>query len=222
MRVVIAGGHGQIALLLTELLTARGDQVAGIIRNPDHAADLAAVGAEAPVLNLETAEPAAVEAVLAGADAAVFAAGAGPGSGVGRKDTVDRAAAGLFAAAAVSAGVRRHLQVSAMGLERANDAAVGEVFGAYLQAKAAAEEDLRGRELDWTILRPGRLSNDPATGRVQLAERVYPGAIPRADVAGVLLALLDEPRTAGRTLELVNGGSSIPDAVAAVVSGPRE
>jgi uncharacterized protein YbjT (DUF2867 family) len=202
MHVVIAGGHGQIALLLTELLVARGDSVVGIIRNPAHASELA--GAEAAVLDLESAAVQDVVAVLEGADAAVFAAGAGPGSGVARKDTVDRAAAELFADACEQAGVRRHLQVSAMGLSRADDPSTGEVFAAYLRAKAAAEDDLRGRELDWTILRPGRLTDDPPTGKVRLSEHVSPGPIPRADVARVLLQLLDDPSTIHQTLEVVS------------------
>lgn len=214
MRVVIAGGHGQIARQLTRLLAGRGDQVLGIIRSPEQTAALADAGAEAAVLDLETATPAEVTDILAGADAAVFAAGAGPGSGLARKDTVDRAAAVLFADAAEAAGVERHVQISAMALDRADDPATGEVFAAYLRAKAAAEDDLRGRELAWTILRPGRLTDDRPTGRVRLAERVDRGSIPRDDVAAVLLAVLDEPRTVGRTLEVVSGETPIAAAVA--------
>lgn len=214
MRVVIAGGHGQIALHLSGLLVARGDSVTGLIRNPAHADDLA--GADAAVLDLESASVDVVADVLRGADAAVFAAGAGPGSGAARKDTVDRAAAALFAEAAEQAGVRRHVQISAMGLDRADDPAVDEVFAVYLRAKAAAEDDLRARDLDWTILRPGLLTNNPPSGLVQLAESVDRGPIPREDVAAVLLAVLDEPRTAGRTLEVISGGIPIVDAVAAV------
>ncbi|MGH3469465.1 MAG: NAD(P)H-binding protein [Thermocrispum sp.] len=216
MRVVIAGGHGQIALHLTALLVARGDSVVGIIRNPAHADDL--VGADAAVLDLESASVDDVAAVLRGADAAVFAAGAGPGSGMARKDTVDRAAAALFAEAAERSAVRRHVQVSAMGLDRADDPSIGEVFAAYLRAKKAAEDDLRARDLDWTILRPGRLTDDASTVRVQLAERVERGPIPRADVAALLLALLDEPRSVGRTLEAISGGIPVAEALAAAVS----
>lgn len=216
MRVVIAGGHGKIALRLSTLLSARGDEVIGIVRNPGHSTDLAEVGAEAAVVDLESAGVAEVENLLRGADAAVFAAGAGPGSGIERKETVDRAAAGLFADAASAAGVRRHLQISAMALERADDSAVGEVFAAYLRAKAAAEEDLRARDLDWTILRPGRLTDEPGTGRVHLAAHTERADVPRDDVAAVLLALLDEPATIGTTLELVSGDTIIADAVAAL------
>lgn len=187
------------------------------MRNAEHTDELDDAGISPAVLDLESATPDEVAATLAGADAAVFAAGAGPGSGVERKDTVDRAAAALFAEAAEHAGVRRHVQISAMALERADDPSIGEVFAAYLRAKAAAEDDLRVRELDWTILRPGRLTDDAGTGLVQLAEHTERAAVSRDDVAAVLLALLDEPRTAGRTLELVAGDTPITDAVAAVV-----
>lgn len=209
MRVVIAGGHGQIALRLARLLAARGDEAVGIVRNPDHVKDLD----NAVVLDLEAASDEQVAELLSGADAAVFAAGAGPGSGVARKGTVDKGAAVLFAHAAERAGVRRHVQISAMGLDRADDPGMDEVFAVYLRAKKEAEDDLRGRDLDWTILRPGRLTNDPATGLVQLADSVPPGAVTRDDVAAVVVALLDSPDTAGRTLELIGGQTPIADTL---------
>ncbi|GAA1967051.1 NAD(P)H-binding protein [Amycolatopsis minnesotensis] len=213
MRVVIAGGHGQIALRLERVLAACGDQAVGIIRNPGHAADLRDSSAEPAVLDLEHAELDEIAEVLKGADAAVFAAGAGPGSGTERKDTVDRAAAALFADAAERAGVRRHVQVSAMGLGRADDPGMDETFAIYLRAKKAAEDDLRARDLDWTILRPGHLTDDPGTGNVHLADSVDIGDITRDDVAAVLAALLDESRTIGRTLELVAGHTPIDEAL---------
>lgn len=213
MRVVIAGGHGKIALLLERALSGRGDEVAGLVRNPDHAPDLAAAGARAIVCDLETSTVDEVAGHLAGADAVVFAAGAGPGSGIARKDTVDRAAAGLLAEAAGRAGVRRYLLVSSMGAGAEPAPGTDEVFAAYLRAKTAAEDDLRGRDLDWTVLRPGRLTDDPATGRVRLAPTVDRGAVSRADVAAVLVALLDTPATAGRTLELVGGDRLVADGV---------
>lgn len=214
MRVVIAGGHGKIALRLEKLLAARGDTAVGIVRNADHAADLRDVGAQPVVLDLEHATVDEVTEVLSGADAAVFSAGAGPGSGVARKDTVDRAAAVLFADAAERAGVRRFVQVSSMGVDGPIDAAeVGEVFAAYLKAKAAAERDLRSRDLDWTILRPGRLTDDPGTGTVHLADTVSRADVPRDDVAAVILALLSDTATAGRTLELVSGDTPIDKAI---------
>ena len=213
MRVVIAGGHGQIALRLTRLLAGDGDEAVGLVRSPDHVADIEAAGGRGIVLDLEHADVPAVAAELAGADAAVFAAGAGPGSGAARKDTVDRAAAELFAKAAEDAGVRRHLQVSGMGLDRADDPGIEPVFAAYLKAKRAAEDDLRGRDLDWTIVRPGRLTDEPGTGRVRLADSVRRGSVSRDDVAAVLVALLTAPGSVGRTLELVGGDTPIADAI---------
>ncbi|TVT32254.1 NAD-dependent epimerase/dehydratase family protein [Amycolatopsis rhizosphaerae] len=216
MRVVIAGGHGKIAMRLARLLAAHGDQAVGIIRDPAQAADLRAVSAEPVVLDLETAETGEVAEVLRGADAAVFAAGAGPGSGVARKDTVDRGAAALFAAAAERAAVRRLLQIGSIGVGRPPRPGTDEVFAAYLRAKEAAEQDLRARDLDWTILRPGRLTDEPGTGEVHLADSVGYGEIPRDDVAAVLLALLEEQRSVHRTLELVGGNTPIDEAVARI------
>jgi cytosine deaminase len=213
MRTVIAGGHGQIALRLERLLAARGDSAAGLIRNPDQAADLTAAGAEPVVLDLESATVEQVAAVLRGADAAVFAAGAGPGSGIARKTTVDRDAAVLLADAAESAGVRRFLVVSSMGADAGADHP-DETFRAYLRAKGAADDAIRARSaLDWTVLRPGSLTDAPGTGRVRLAPSTGRGSVPRDDVAAVLVALLDTPGTAGATLELIAGDDPVGDAV---------
>ncbi|WP_328520842.1 SDR family oxidoreductase [Kribbella sp. NBC_00359] len=213
MRVVIAGGHGQIALRLTRLLAGDGHEVVGLVRNPDHEADLAAAGGQAAVLDLEQVDVAAVAGVLAGADVAIFAAGAGPGSGKDRKDTVDRGAAALFADAAEQAGVRRHLQVGSMGADRADSLHDDEVFTVYLKAKWAAEEDLRSRDLDWTILRPGGLTNDAGTGHVKLADKTGNGSISRDDVALVLAGLCDTPAAIGRTLELIAGDTPVAEAL---------
>ncbi|WP_274561366.1 SDR family oxidoreductase [Streptomyces spiramyceticus] len=211
MRIVIAGGHGQIALRLERLLAARGYEVAGIIRDPEQCEDLRAAGADPVVLDLETASVEQVTEVLAGADGAVFAAGAGPGSGTERKDTVDRGAAVLFADAAERASVRRYLVVSSMGADpqRQGD----EVFDAYLRAKGEADADVRSRAgLDWTILRPGSLTNDAGTGLVHLGASTGRGPVARDDVAAVLAELLETPSTAGLTLELISG--SVPVTVA--------
>lgn len=223
MRVVIAGGHGKIALLLIRLLSQRGGSVVSLIRNPDHAADVTAAGGEPLLFDLEQGTAGELAAALDGADAVVFAAGAGPGSGIPRKDSVDRAGAALLADAAEIAGARRYLLVGSLRVdvedpEWTPPADVGEVFAAYLRAKAASERDLRARELDWTVLRPGRLTDDDPTGRVLLAEPgvVERADISRADVAALLVALLDEPRTARRTLEAVAGDTPIADAVRAV------
>src|SRR5580692_5168531 len=217
MRIVIAGGHGKIALLLERLLAGRGDQAVGLIRNPAHAADVQQAGAEAVVCDLEAASAGDVAALLSGADAVVFAAGAGPGSGVPRKDSVDRGASVLMADAAERAGVRRFVQVSSMGAGQPPGRGGDEVWAAYITAKTAAEDDLRARDLDWTILRPGGLTDATATGRVHLAAPPVPaGTIPRADVAAVIAALLDEPGTGRQTLELVAGDSPVAAAVRSI------
>ncbi|WP_410587390.1 SDR family oxidoreductase [Amycolatopsis sp. lyj-23] len=216
MRVVIAGGHGQIALRLERLLAARGDEAVGIVRNPAHVADLEAVGAQAVVLDLENSDVDTVAEVLKGADAAVFSAGAGPGSGTARKDTVDRGAAALFAEAAERAGVRRHLQVGSIGADNPENPDVTEEFRHYLRAKRAAEDDLRARDLDWTILRPGSLTDDPGTGLVLLAESTGRGPIPRDDVAAVIIGLLETPASVHRTLTLISGEEAIGEAIAAL------
>lgn len=212
MRIVIAGGHGQIALRLERLLAARGDEAAGIIRNPQQSEDLRAVGAEPVVLDLESATVEEAAQVLSGADAAVFAAGAGPNSGTDRKDTVDRGAAVLFADAAERAGVRRYVVVSSMGADP--DHPGDEVFDVYLRAKGAADAYVRSRTaLDWTILRPGMLTNDAGNGQVLLAASTGRGPVPRDDVAAALLELLDTPATAGLTLELISGNVPVSVAV---------
>ncbi|MFI8001896.1 SDR family oxidoreductase [Streptomyces sp. NPDC086010] len=212
MRIVIAGGHGQIALRLERLLAARGDEAAGVIRNPQQSDDLWEAGAEPVVLDLESASVEEVAEALRGADAAVFAAGAGPDSGSARKDTVDRGAAVLFADAAERAGVRRYIVVSSMGSDP--DHPGDEVFDLYLRAKGAADAYVRSRTgLDWTILRPGMLTNDAGTGQVLLTASTGRGPIPRDDVAAVLLELLDTPATAGLTLELISGNKPVAVAV---------
>ncbi|KUH38020.1 MULTISPECIES: SDR family oxidoreductase [Streptomyces] len=215
MRIVIAGGHGRIARRLERLLAAAGHEVAGIIRKPEQADALREAGAEPVVLDMESASLEMVAAVLQGADAAVFAAGAGPGSGVDRKETVDRDAAVLFADAAERAGVRRLVVVSSMGADP--DHRGDEVFDAYLRAKGAADAHVRGKtSLDWTILRPGMLTDDAGTGLVRLEASTGRGPIPRDDVAAAIAELLDTPGTAGLTLELISGSTPIPVATKAV------
>ncbi|MFJ4774627.1 NAD(P)H-binding protein [Streptomyces uncialis] len=215
MRTVIAGGHGRIALRLERLLAARGDEVVGLVRHPEQGDDLRAAGAEPLVCDLESAPVEEVAGHLAGADAAVFAAGAGPGSGADRKDTVDRAAAVLFADAAERAGVRRFLVVSSMGADPGHRG--DEVFDVYLRAKGAADADVLARAgLDVTVLRPGALTDDPGTGRVRLEASTGRGSVSRDDVAAVLAELLDTPATAGLTLELVAGATPVAVAVKAV------
>jgi uncharacterized protein YbjT (DUF2867 family) len=218
VHVVIAGGHGKIGLRLAALLAGRADVVTGVVRNPDHAPDLERVGATPVVLDLESATADELAAVLEGADAVVFAAGAGPGSGVARKDTVDRAAAVQLADAARLAGVRRYLLVSSPGVDEPPAPDRGEVWAAYIAAKKAAEEAIRAAEhLDWTILRPGSLTDEPGVGKVLLAPPPVPhGSVTRDDTATVLVALLDSPGSAGKILELREGESDVLEAVAGV------
>jgi uncharacterized protein YbjT (DUF2867 family) len=214
MEVVVAGGHGKIAMRLLGLLAERGDRARGLIRNPDQAADLERVGAEPVVFDLERDEDLAPQ--LASTDAAVFAAGAGPGSGAERKRTMDYGGAVKLIEACEEAEVSRYLMVSAMGVDRGG---WSEQMRPYYEAKRDADEALRGSELGHTIVRPGRLTNRPGTGRVELGTPLERGGeVPRDDVAAVLLAALYEPRTAGITLDLLGGETPIERAIAALVA----
>jgi uncharacterized protein YbjT (DUF2867 family) len=211
MLVVIAGGHGQIALRLERLLAAGGHRARGLIRNPDHAGDVEAAGAEAMVLDLEREDD--VTPAVEGADAVVFAAGAGPGSGPERKRTVDLGAAVKLIDAARAAGVRRYVMISAMGA--ADPASGSEAMRPYLDAKAEADAALEASGLDHTIVRPGRLTDDPGTGRVAVAERLgRTGEITRDDVAATLVAVLENDATIGRTFEVLQGDTPIAEALA--------
>ncbi len=220
MRIVIAGAHGQVGLRLGRLLAARGDTVVGLVRNPAHEADLRAAGVEPRLVDLERTTVDEVGLALDGADAAVFSAGAGGGSGDARKDGVDRAAASLLADACGVAGVDRYLLVSSMGVEGVRGGATPEGvdpgFVSYLRAKLAAEEDVTARALAWTVLRPGRLTDGPGTGLVAVGPAAPRADVPRDDVAAVLAALLDAPATAGLVLELVGGDVPVAEAVGAL------
>jgi uncharacterized protein YbjT (DUF2867 family) len=213
MDVVIGGGHGKIALRLARLLTARGDRARGLIRNPEHAGDLEAVGAEPVVADLEQLDDLAP--YVEGADAVVFAAGAGPGSGPERKRTVDLGAAVKLIDAAKRTGVRRYVIVSSIGAQ-APEAASGPMRP-YLEAKSEADRALAASGLDFTIVRPGGLTDDPGTGKVELSTELgRRGPIPRDDVAAVLLACLDTPETIGVTFEAFAGDEPIEAAVRAL------
>ncbi|WP_346764642.1 SDR family oxidoreductase [Rhodococcus sp. HNM0569] len=217
-RVVIAGGHGKIARQLIKQLTARGDRAVALIRNPAQESEITAFGAMPVVVDLESASIDDVAAILNDADAVVFAAGAGPGSGVARKDTVDRGASVLMAAAAEKAGVRRFVQISSFGAGEPVPEGTEEVFAAYLVAKTKAEEDLRARTyLDWTIVRPGGLTDDDPTGFVTLSEPpLERGTVPRGDVATVVELLLGAESSYGKTLMLTSGPTPAVDAVEAI------
>jgi uncharacterized protein YbjT (DUF2867 family) len=212
MDVAVAGGHGKVGLRLGRLLAERGDRARGLIRHAEQEDDLRALGVEPVLCDMEGACD-LVEAI-AGADAVVFAAGAGSGSGADRKWTVDYAGAAKLILAARAAGVRRYAMLSAMGTRSPPDG--DEVFAIYLRAKAKADEELRASGLDWTIVRPGLLTDEPGTGRVKAAESVDRGEIPRDDVAATLLAVLDADNTIGKTFNLVGGETPIEDAVRAL------
>jgi uncharacterized protein YbjT (DUF2867 family) len=215
MRIVIAGGHGKIALLLSRLLSDSGHEPVGIIRDPNQAADLAEVGAGFVELDLENSSVAEVAAALIGADAAVFAAGAGPGSGDARKLSLDRDGAILFADAAVAAGVRRFLVVSSVGATTGSDVPDGDM-GVYFRAKGEADVAVQQRDLDWTIVRPVSLTDDSPTGLVTAGPSVDHGSIPRADVAAVLAALLDAESAVRTVFEVTGGRTPIDEALAAL------
>lgn len=211
MNVTIVGGHGQIALLLARRLSAAGNTVRGTVRSPDHVADLAAAGAEAVLVDLE--DPAGdLGAAVAGADAVVFAAGAGPNSGPERKRTVDLGGALKLIDAALAAGVERYVMVSTVGTERAG---VAGAMGPYLEAKLKADEALAKSGLAFTIVRPVHLTDDEPTGAVDVAAHFgRSGEIPRGDVAAVLHAVLEAPQTIGHTFEVMAGDTPVARAVA--------
>jgi uncharacterized protein YbjT (DUF2867 family) len=210
--IVVAGGHGQIALLLHGELRRRGHVARALIRNPEHARDVEAAGAEPVVCDMETENDLA--RYMEGADAAVFAAGAGPGSGPERKQTVDLGAAIKLIRACQAAGVDRYLMISAMGA--ADPTAGPEAMVPYLKAKAGADQALRDSGLAYTIVRPGRLTDEPGTGRVVAGERLERGEITRADVAHVLAACLAIPETIGRTFDVLAGQTPVEDALRAL------
>ena len=221
MKIVIAGGHGKIALRLTRLLAKRGDSVVGIVRTPRHIDDVRRAGGEAVVLDLEHATVDEVAAVLVGADAAVFSAGSGNSATSARRDKMDRAAVVLVMDAAEQAGVRRFLHVSSINVGCAGERGIGEGYAVYLRAKHAAEQHIFARnELDWTVLRPGVLTDGDGDGTVELTagNRVGPkntrfDQVAREDVAAVLEALIDRPDTAGHIYSVVGGGTPIEKAI---------
>jgi nucleoside-diphosphate-sugar epimerase len=223
MKIAIAGGHGQIALLLARQLTDAGHQALGIVRNPAHVADVEQTGATAIVADLEQLDDDDLALRLRGVDAVVFAAGAGPGSGAERKLSVDRDGAVVLADAAVRSGIERYVMISAMGADtydatRAVVPAQDEdaVFQVYLRAKAEADANLRARRLRWTIVRPGGLLDTPPQGTVTVGRTVPRGSIPRADVGAVVMHALLDDTAVGVQFEVTSGDTPIPAALAAL------
>lgn len=215
MKIAIAGGHGTIALHLTRLLADAGHEVASIVRNPDHRADVEDAGATMLVADLEETTPDDLAATIGEADVAVFAAGAGPGSGAERKETVDHMGAVKLVEASRKLGVDHYVIVSSMGADPTH---VGdEVFDKYLVAKGRADDAVRSSGLPFTIVRPTSLTDDDPAGAVTLAESADGGSVTRADVAAVIAALIERAGPGGRTLELTAGDTPIDDAVEAAL-----
>ncbi len=211
MKVAIAGGHGQIALRLTRLLAGRGDEVRGLIRRAGHADEIRAAGGEPVLCDIEHEPVQAVARAVAGSDAVVFAAGAGPGSGAERKWTVDYAGALKL----MASGIERYVMVSTVGADP--DAPGDDVFAAYLRAKGRADAELMASGLAYTIVRPGPLTDESGTGLVELGEGAERRAITRDDTAAVLAAALHEPRLAGRTFVAVGGATPLVEALAPLI-----
>ncbi|HEY0937251.1 MAG TPA: SDR family oxidoreductase [Trebonia sp.] len=211
MEVAIAGAHGQIALRLARLLTARGDRVTGLIRNPEHAGEVSEAGASSVVCDLERASSKEIAAAVAGSDTVVFAAGSGPGSGGERKLTMDRDGAIKLLRAATSARVPRYLMISATGAENPPDG--DEVFAVYLRAKAAADAAVMTSDREWTIVRPGALTNDAGNGHVRVSSTPFSAPATRDDVASVLAELLGDRRSSGRVLYLGSGRQPVGEAL---------
>jgi len=212
MDVLVAGGHGQVGLRLLALLARHGHHARGLIRNPDHAADLTAVGADPVLCDLEQDDP---RPHIGTAHAIVFAAGAGPGSGPERKRTVDLGAAVKLIDAATELGVARYLMLSSMGTEDVEHA--GEAMRPYLQAKRDADEALMRSGLDWTIVRPGRLTDAPGVGTVDLARALgRRGEITRDDTALVLMETLERPNTYRVAFDVLEGPTPVAPALDAL------
>ena len=217
-RIVIIGGHGKVALHLARILTDRGDQVTSVFRNPDHADDVSATGARPIVADIENLDTGALADLLAGHDAVVFSAGAGGGDPA-RTYAIDRDAAIRVIDAAGQAGVRRFVMVSYFGAGPDHGVPEDNSFYPYAEAKAAADAHLRASDLDWTVLGPGRLTLEPATGRIAVGADVgregsETTGVSREDVALVAAAALNDDSTIRRTIDFNNGDLPIPEALA--------
>ncbi|MDT5172366.1 MAG: hypothetical protein QOD02_5747 [Mycobacterium sp.] len=220
-RIVIIGGHGKVALHLARILTERGDEVTSVFRNPDHADDVAATGARPVVADIETLDTDALAELLAGHDAVVFSAGAGGGNPA-RTYAVDRDAAIRVIDAAGQAGVRRFVMVSYFGAGPDHGVPPDNPFFHYAEAKAAADAHLRASDLDWTVLGPGRLTLEPATGRIAVgADAAEKAEVSREDVALVAAAVLHDDATIGRTIDFNNGDLPIAEALAETRARPE-
>ncbi|HAQ60070.1 MAG TPA: NAD-dependent dehydratase [Microbacterium sp.] len=212
-RILIIGGHGKVARLLTPLLVDRGDDVSAVIRNPDHSADVEKDGARAVLADVAALDRDGLAALCTGQDAVVWAAGAGGGD-PDRTYAIDRDAAIRSMDAAQQAGPARYVMVSYFGAGEDHGVPPGNSFFAYAEAKSAADAHLRNSSLEWTILRPSGLTLDPPTGGIDVGGDES-RTVPRADVAAVIAAVLAEPSTARRTIEFNAGSTPIAEAVRA-------
>lgn len=213
MHVAIVGGHGKVALQLHPLLRADGHVPVALVRNDAYRAELEELGAEVRLLDIEAEGEEAFARAFADCDAVVFTAGGGPDGNAVRKQTVDLEGSLKSMAGAVAAGVRRFVQVSAIGVDDQLPPETGAVWRAYVEAKRDADIALRASALDWTILRPGRLTDEPGTGRVALGPAVARGDVSRADVAAVVAAVLQEDASIRRQWNLVGGDVPVAEAV---------
>ncbi|GAC66645.1 NAD(P)H-binding protein [Gordonia soli] len=212
-QVAIIGGHGKIALRLAKILSGRGDDVTSIIRNPDHADEVAATGATPVVADITELDTAGLASVLGGADAVVFSAGAGGGNPE-RTYAVDRDAAIRAADAAASAGIDRFVLVSYFGAGPDHGVSEDNSFYAYAEAKAAADQHLKESSLAWTIVGPSRLTDEKGSGRIQVGgERTESGEASRDNVAEVAAAVLAAPDTARKVIEFNDGETPIAEAI---------
>ncbi len=213
-RIAIVGGHGKIARLLIPLLVDAGHQPVALVRKPEYSAELEALGAEVGILDIEQDGADAFAEAFTGAEAVVFAAGGGPDGNIERKRTVDLEGSLKSIEGARTAGITRFVQISAIAVDQPISADAGDVWKAYVEAKRDADIALRDSDLDWTIIRPGGLTDEAPTGLVELAETVERAQVPRADVAAVIAAALDEPATINQQWELISGDTPIDEAIA--------
>lgn len=216
-RIAVVGGHGKIARLLHPMLLGAGHEPVALVRSAEHAAELEAGGVTTRHLDIEAADVADFASAFESCDAVVFSAGGGPDGNADRKRTVDLGGSLLSIEAATTLGIRRFVQVSAIDVDEPVPEGTSEVWRAYVEAKRDADAALRDSGLDWTILRPGRLTDDPGTGRVALGPDVARAEVPRADVAEVIAAVLDVEGTAGHQWNLVSGELRVADAIDAAV-----
>ena len=219
MNVLVVGGHGKVALRLLERLAKRGDVARGLIRDPAQADDLEAIGAYPVIDDLEADNEDGLAHAVEGSDAVVFAAGAGPGSGAARKRTVDLGGAVKLIHACKRTGVRRYVIVSAIGVDKPGSYPAA--MEAYYEAKREADEAVETAGLDHTIVRPGGLTDDPATGLIEVGMPLdHGGQVSRDDVAATIVEVLDQPHTIGLAFDLVGGSTSVAEAVAGLIPEP--